>query len=244
MKRIDIIGVPGSGKSTFIKNLNFPNLVFENLLVKQVVYNNYTYLKLLQVLPLKIKTKLVNTLYKDLVDKSLYSLNNNDLIYKYLLEDQSLALNNQFLQTKRIEWFNQRYFEMNFLKNYFKDQNLIVLFDESVLQKIISLYVNIAYSESNFENLLNNIEKPNGILVFKNDLNVSTQRVINRRKKQKSSRPHSTNVFNLLLDEAKKYDDLINVVMDVYKDVKTLVIDLEASNDENETIIKKFISTF
>ena len=250
MNRVDIIGVPGSGKSTFLKKHNFNKIEDEFHLKKKAVIKSIRSKLLINTLPKKFRQPYLESMYREFykryqIQDALEDKQNQ--FFQLLLLDQVFLENHYYTQTLRLNGLVNRLTEVEIWEDYYKDQkdNKITLFDESLLHQLILIYVNLKVSNDHFLNILSHLTPPKGLLVFDNDPGIASQRVINQRISQKSGRPTDNEEFQKLLAESKNYQDLVEVCLEFYKGkIAVQVVDLRDEDAINTAKMKEFIRDF
>ncbi|WP_143962918.1 ATP-binding protein [Litoribacter populi] len=187
MVRIDVVGLPGAGKTTFLKNLVIENVKTENYLREKAVVTTLKAKLLLQLLPPKQNRSYLKSLFTDFVngyDIDLQIEKNRLQFYQNIQKDQLHVRKDYVLFYKRLAWLMKRFTEVEILEDYSNKQpdQDFVIFDESLLHKLILFYVNLGL-EKEFSTCLASISPPKGLIIFKHDLSIASERIIRRREK-------------------------------------------------------------
>jgi len=251
MNRVDIVGVPGAGKSTFLDKYKFDNVEEEDYAKRKAAIRGVKAQLIYRLLPnASLKHSFVKRKYKDFIN--MYEIagimeERNHHLLKSLQEDQLGNSDSYFVQFKRLVWLIARLEEVEILEDHYRKNALgkVVLFDESLLHKLILAYVNLDLDTSHFLLTLSHLSPPKGLLVFKNDLEISAERVIERRIKQNSGRPTDKEELQKLRGEAQRYQELLELSIEFHTGKIPLeIIDLRADEANNHAKAEAFFQSF
>jgi hypothetical protein len=250
MNRVDIIGVPGVGKTTFLKKYKFKYVEDEFYLKKKASITTPKSKLLLKLMPEKMGKSYIKSLHKDFYNgyeiETKIEARRKKLL-KQVQEDQVSIQEDIFLQLKRFHWLFERLAQVEVWEDHFKgkENDKVILFDESLLHKLILFYVNLNLDNSHFLKSLSQIPFPEGLLVFKNDISVTSKRIIERRIKQNSGRPTDEKTLKKLTAECERYDELLDVAMGYFEaKVPLQVVDLRDDDEVNRSKIEKYFRSF
>ncbi len=253
MKRIDFLGVPGTGKSTICNELVKVRSSFEDYCFPQEARRIIEAKALLQKKSIKNKAAgylISNRFFSSFFKKSLYT--------GFSLKEELNAFyekNGEFLSvcamcvSEKVDspnhkllgatWLTKIIAEYHFL-NRSINYDLKVVFDESLSQKIFGVSDVLNFKYELVSRYFKTMPKPDGLIIVKGDVSTIKRRLFGRTKINTGHIKLNEKEISTWIENANKLVDLGEIVL---KDRNIRTVEVPASNDPqtNARLIYEFI---
>ncbi len=254
MKNVDLLGIPGVGKSTILKALEknysskkrylFPRaanrLAARKVLSASPSYQERLAANLLCSAPLYRTIGRLLIARKDYQKKALFSYTKNH--YPFLDNcAKGLATKSQDPAQMLLgaTWLTNKIKEYYFLDRYL-DQSCRVIFDESLLQKVFGIWEVTALDLEGIKNYFYHLPLPAGVIIVEGPAELIATRIKQRAKVITAHRNLEAEELISWLEKAGTIIDIARETLTERK-VKVLVISATSAAEDNARAIDNYM---
>ncbi len=237
MRRVDLIGPPGIGKSTLYKELLKENIFvsewdaryeYGKNIAKNRGYINYLIYNLSNYLPL-IRNRVIDRFTRTESRNSLLNLNIDwiqflnislQVVKKSCVNEGKIYLVLRDLINK-VE-------EVSLLESISNPED-IIMFEESLSQRLYSITMDTKDIEKNISSIVDHLPKPAIIIYLYSEYSLVLDRINNRGVRQVAPNHIGKNEEELLVI-TKKIDEVFKIAISKFKASNIVVISVNAEN--------------
>ena len=256
MKQVDLLGIPGIGKSTVMKALEknhssksgylFPRaakrLAAHKAFSGSPSYQERLAASLLCSAPFYRPIGRLLIARKGFQKKALYSYAEN---HSPFLENCAKGLAGKSQDPAHMllgaTWLTKKIEEYYFLERYL-DQKSRVIFDESLLQKVFGTWDVTALDPEGIKNFFYHVPQPSGAIIIEGPANLTAKRIKQRAKVITAHRNLETKELIAWVEKAGTIIDLARKTLAERK-VKILLLSAASTAEDNAREIDNFMTT-